>query len=193
MLKKNTVVSIAIAVAVGLLAGCDRQPPQTNTEPPVKPETQSPAAPPTPPRANDPRSQVTANRIDMYVADGRVQNWEGIGTRDGDRLATNATNGFLMFGPKVPFDAGSYKVALYGENLKIAADDSIKFDVTSNEGKQVYATHTLDQTASVQSGAALAEFTFVLPEAVTDLEVRAYVTSGSQVTLTRYEVTPATP
>lgn len=149
--------------------------------------TAAPATPP--PVAVDSRSQVTTDHLDMYVADGRVQTWEGVGTRSGDKLTSSATDGFLMFGPKVPFAAGEYKVIVHGEGLAIAPENSITFDVTSNAGEQIHAKQTLDASASVQTGQPLAEFTFSLPEAVTDLEVRAFVTSGSQVTLTRFEVT----
>jgi hypothetical protein len=183
-------VPVALVVAATLSACSEgTQTGSTPAEQPAATQTPATAEPITP--VVDSRSQIGSNQLDMYMSDARIQNWQGIGTRDGNRLISNATNGFLMFGPKVPFDAGSYQVTIYGERVKIGKDNSITFDVTSNEGKQVYAKKVLDQTASVAPDAPLATFTFSLPEPVTDLEVRAYVTSGSEVTITRYEVKPA--
>ena len=135
-------------------------------------------------------SIVESNRLVMHASDPRVQNWEGIGTRDGGRLISNATNGYLMFGPKLPFEAGKYRVSIYGDNLEIAADNSLVFDVTSNEGKQVHAKLGLDDKVGFTPTEPMASFEFELPAPVDDLEVRAYVTSGTAVTLTRYEVIP---
>jgi hypothetical protein len=189
-MKKSAIPAILLALST-LTACGDKEaqtPPETAAVEQSTPE--SPTAPVLTPVAADSRSQVTPTHLDLYVADSRVANWEGIGTRNGDRLTSNATNGYLMFGPKVPFDAGNYEVTIHGEGLKIGPGNSITFDITSDEGKQVHAKQVLDDTTTVQPGAPLATFTFSLAEPVTDLEVRAYVTSGSEVTISRYEVNP---
>lgn len=193
---KRTPTPATLILAALLLASCNRQSPQPADQAPQAPEaSRGPTAAPSAPVVvqHDPRSKVATNHLDMYVADGRVQNWQGIGSRNGDKLTSNATNGYLMFGPKVSFDAGKYKVTVHGEDLHIAAGNSITFDAVSDEGKQVHAKHVLDAATGTEAGMPLAEFTFSLPEAVSDLEIRAYVTSGSQVALTRYEVAPASP
>lgn len=182
-----TVLLVTLA-ALSALSACDDK-----TQPATASEQQTPTASAEPGLTSvtiDSRSDVSTNSLDMYVTDPRVQNWEGIGTRSGSHLTSNGTNGFLMFGPKVPFDAGDYQVTIYGEGLKITGDDSITFDITSDEGKEVYAVQVLDKNTVVSAGAPLTTFTFALPQPVNDLEVRAYVTSGSEVTITRYEVIP---
>lgn len=171
------------------LTACQQQAPSSSPVEASTPMEASAPQPQVPTPVTNP-SIVESNRLVMYASDPRVQNWEGIGTRDGGRLISNATNGYLMFGPKLPFDAGKYRVSIYGDSLEIATENSLVFDVTSNEGKQVHAKLGLDDKVGFTPTEPMASFEFELPAPVDDLEVRAYVTSGTAVTLTRYEVTP---
>ena len=136
-------------------------------------------------------SVVTGNELAMVASDPRVQNWDGIGTREAGRLVSNATNGYLMFGPKVPFEAGKYRVTVFGDVLTIAEGNKIVFDVTCNGVQQVFGKTELDQTAKLGENGELASWDVDVTAPVTDIEVRAFVTSGATVAITRYEVKPA--
>lgn len=183
------IVLFCTVVVLLNLAACQQQAPS-----PSSVETSTPAetiaSQPQGPTVITNPSIVEPNRLMMYVSDPRVQTWDGIGSLEGDRLVSKAANGHLMFGPKLPFEAGRYRVTIYGDRLQIMADNSVLFDVASNAGKEIHAEFDLDDKFNFVPTEPMATFEFELAAPVDDLEVRAYVTSGAAVTLTRYEVTP---
>ncbi len=180
----------AIIAIACTLAGCsDKTGAEDNLGPsPVvtTPDTTDAASPAS--RGN--ASVVAADQLKIFVSDPRVRNWDGIGLRQSGMLVSNGTNGYLMFGPKIPFRAGKYRANIFGDRLAIAQGNSITFDATSDAGKQVLGKLELDESATSTAGQPLASFEFELPVDVQDLEIRAFVTSGSTLSIRNYEVVP---
>jgi len=136
-------------------------------------------------------SAAPVSELSMRASDANIQNWPGIGSKEGGVLKSNATNGYLMFGPKLAFNAGTYQVTVQGNALKVAPENAVTFDVTSNAGKTVHAKSVIDaSTPTWTAGTPLVAFEFTLPAPVTDLEVRAFVSSGSEVEISGYDIKP---
>lgn len=185
----TTKAILAVCALTVALAACKQEAPS-----PASTAAPAPEAPAIEvgqgPQAVADASLVTGTELTMYASDARVQNWQGIGTREPNRLVSNATNGYLMFGPKVPFEAGKYRVTVFGDVLDIAPGNKIVLDVTGNGGQDVFGKTELDDTAKLNEAGEVASWDFELAAPVQDFEVRAFVTSGSTVAITRYEVKP---
>ena len=173
-MKKGIATAILL---IGALSACTEK---ANNSGPTQPGGASSAV--------DSGSIIRDTELKMFVSDAKVQNWPGIGLRKGNNLLSNGTNGYLMFGPKVPFKAGDYTVTINGDQLNIAADNSIILDATSNGGKNILGSLTLDDKASLTKGQPLATFDFSVPEDIKDLEIRVFTTSGSTIGISDYEV-----
>ena len=131
------------------------------------------------------------SELSALASDASIMNWPGIGSKEGGVLKSNATNGYLMFGPKVAFNAGTYQVTVQGNALKVAPENAVTFDVTSNAGETVHAKSVIDaSTPAWTAGTPLTTFEFTLPAPVTDLEVRAFVSSGSEIEISGYDIKP---
>jgi len=176
---------ISLALALVLLGACSKQP---DDMPPEKmPGEQAPA--PETPTAATPTAEISSTSLKITTADPRVKNWDGVGELKDGKLTSNATSGYLMFGPKVPFDAGKYMVTIKGHVASIGDGNHIKFDATSQSGKQVHGLTRLESLSNIKDD-IIANFEIDIQEPIQDLEIRAFVTSGVSISISAYEVTP---
>lgn len=106
-----------------------------------------------------------------------------VGTPTAQGMKTNGEEGYLLFGPYAAFDAGTYRLLITG--VAPQPGDAV-VDVTSGAGAATYVSGGLQGVEGTLFNA-----TVELPEAVTDLEIRAYVTPYSDMTITGILFAPA--
>lgn len=197
---KKALLPAGVAVFLStVLLGCTQGNQDAATTSPVVEPAATQSEPQTQPTEGLSTSQTPApavsaapvSELSLQASDASIQNWPGIGSKEGGVLKSNATNGYLMFGPKVAFNPGTYQVTVQGNALKVAPENAVTFDVTSNAGKTVYTKKVIDaSTPAWTAGAPLTTFEFTLPTPVTDLEIRAFVSSGSEVEISGYDIKP---
>jgi len=169
-------------VTVALSACGDRSDPDAAAPGPAAETSQAPTTAATP--AAVPVEALVKN----VVADGVTFQPEAASIQ-GDVLASTGATGYMMFGPYVAFVPGVYRVTVQGTINSLDAGASIKFDAvsaaaTSVHGEQVVAT-------ADPSSDTIGEFEVTIPDGVSDLEIRAYVTDGADVQIRSYQITAA--
>ncbi len=172
----NLIVRLGIAGTVGaLLAACGpRDEPVELAAPSETPAADTSAAPATP----DVPQAVEELRREFHKDKYNSMTGELV---DG-RLVNNGQGGFLLFGPYVAFQAGTYLVSFVGNIEDLPVEQKVRVDVVSNKGKTAHAVTEIDEVGSIPP------FEFTLTEAVPDLEVRVLAPQGARVILQAYQV-----
>lgn len=164
----NTLKYLAVVVLGLALAACNKEA-----------EKVSDAAPPA---ASSPAPVV--NPVDSLAKNLATDKYD---TKTGElidgRLISNGKDGFVLFGPYVPFQAGAYTVTFKGRVEELPAGGKVRLDAGSNKSKAIHGG--IDVTAAGD----LPSFEFVLTDAVGDLEVRVLAQGGAKVSLESYQVT----
>lgn len=168
--------SIAV-MAVLATAACSEPTPTNTSSAAPAPAAGSPAP------AVEPAMEPIATPLESLeknLATDRVSTQ--VGQASGGLLSSNGKAGYLLFGPYVPFAAGTYTAAIKGRVDEVPSGKKIRLDVVSAKGKTVHG-----QIEVAQAG-ELPTFDFTVPQAVSDLEIRVLVPGGSKVTLESYRM-----
>lgn len=100
---------------------------------------------------------------------------------DGKLVNDSSADGYVLFGPYVPFKAGTYTVAFQG-NVETVAGGNIHLDVSSDVGKARHGGVDISQAG------AFPTFDVTLEQDVSKLEVRIKVPKDSKVSVESYQV-----
>lgn len=103
------------------------------------------------------------------------------------RVCSSGDKGYLLYGPYIPMEPGSYHITINGELYSGDLNDSSFFDVTSEKGENVIIrVSNLDQF--ITGSEFELNVGFEIPESLNDCEFRVFVNEGvklgiGQVTL----------
>lgn len=167
--------SLAVIMVCAVLVACAEEP----TTPVAEPEAPAVVA------QSSPSVAVTAvNPVDGISFNAETDTFNSqTGELLERRLVNSGKAGYLLFGPYVSFQAGTYAVTFSGEVRELAPGTKVRLDVGSGKGKTVHGSIDVDVAGELPA------FEFTLPEAVEDFEVRVFAPEGSQVSLESYQVT----
>ena len=168
---RKSVRPALVAAMILWIAACDEQPK------PAAPATAAVAPSQIPDKAMvvkpvDSLSR-TVGKDTLYTQVGKVV--------DGS-MRNEGKGGFLLYGPYVPFAAGTYTVTMEGRVDALPAGQHVRLDAVSGRGK-TWHVHT-----EVTEKGNLPAFDLTFPEATSDLEIRVFVPAGSQVSIGSYRV-----
>lgn len=104
------------------------------------------------------------------------------GTLSDGLLTNDGKDGYLLFGPYVPFKAGTYTASIKGALLDLPAGGKVRLDAASHKGKEIHGG------VDVSTPGELPTFEFTLSESVADLEVRVRTTGNAKVNIESYQV-----
>jgi hypothetical protein len=166
-----------MALAMLGIAACTETPSSGTPSTAEVPEA-TPAAP-VAPRESEP-VVAPLESLSKTIATDRVSSQVGE-VVDGN-LNANGKAGYLLFGPYVPFAAGTYTATIEGRVDEIPSGKKIRMDVVSSKGKAVHGQ------VEVAGSGDLPAFQVNIPEAVGDLEIRVLVPAGSKVILKSYRI-----
>lgn len=109
-----------------------------------------------------------------------------VGLRKGLEMVTTGAAGYLIYGPYLTLDAGSYRVLVFGEP---GAKDrpETKVDVTINQASQILAEAAI--TLPVLKNCLVA-LTVTIAHQCRDLEIRIWVGEGTKLSVSRVEIQP---
>lgn len=100
-------------------------------------------------------------------------------------LHSTGTEGFVLFGPYQPMNAGVYSLVVHGE---IESSSGSWVDVVSEKGKVIHGKWELSGT-DVRAG-RLMSATVEIDEPSQDLEVRVYARAADRILIRGYELRP---
>jgi len=103
-------------------------------------------------------------------------------------LHSTGEQGFMLFGPYQPMNAGKYSFVMYG-TVKSASGSWV--DVVSEKGAALHRKWELTDT--VNATGALLDTAVELKQSVQDLEVRVYAGTDSQIVVKGYELRLISP
>lgn len=169
----KSVVRVVLCVALTSVIGACSQPSE-----PMGEAGQAAAQQPAAPASTAPAVDMVSKQV---VAD-QLPSIPGVGEIRGDSLVSTGKEGFLIFGPYVAVEAGTYTLAIKGSVNEVPAG-SIKLDVVSNLGKTSHGERSVSQPGELPS------FEITLPAMVNDLEVRVQVPEGARVAVSSYQLT----
>lgn len=114
-----------------------------------------------------------------------------VGRREGRWIHSTSQDGFLLFGPYVPLEAGSYQIEVYGRTTGCGV---VILDVASNCGGHVHATEQIANVAGEASifGYRLGELNLQLHAPVIDLEIRIHCNAEAVLSIAAIRITPLT-
>lgn len=104
-----------------------------------------------------------------------------VGRREGQALASTGQAGYLLYGPYMALEPGSYRVELYGSADAAAIADAAA-DVCMDVGQRIIPGPKLRATTGGQEG-LLAAITYVVEENCRDIEVRVRVTERCRISI----------
>jgi glycosyltransferase involved in cell wall biosynthesis len=125
-----------------------------------------------------------------WVPDGVLRFWGSdhrlqsqVGVANGTHIRTNAKAGFLVFGPFMPLEAGSWTIRAEGNNAYL--DGSEVIDIASNGGTKVHFSAPLKSMGDQW----MVEGDYVVAERVEGVEIRLLVTGNSDLSLAGISLT----
>lgn len=136
---------------------------------------------------DSPSAESPAHEIRMQVESPDVLSEPTAGALDGDRLVSNGGEGYLMFGPYASISAGNYHLTVQGDLSQVPSGSPVRFDVVSSKGTLTHGSTEVSET----TGGMLASFPVAIDQDVSDLEVRAWVPSGTVLHIRSYELLQA--
>ncbi|UBB24495.1 hypothetical protein LAG73_14165 [Pseudoxanthomonas japonensis] len=113
---------------------------------------------------------------------GNLADHTQVGELHASGMVSTGKEGFLAFGPYRPLQAGTYEIRLLGDASSLRA---AYLDISAKGGAMVLMKEALQPVAPGYLGA----WRFVVPEDVTDLEIRVWVNPDDVITLRGYSVT----
>lgn len=174
---KTTISLLTVAVLFTLTA-CKQQDDGAKLEPMPDSAPATTAAPAAAPVASAPAYVDSLSRnlaTDKY-------NTQGGQLTNGKLVNDSSKNGYVLFGPYVPFKAGTYTVSFEGTVDAVAAG---QFRLDASSGKGVVAHGGVNVTEV----GGFPKFDITLAKDVSDLEIRVLVPKDAKVSITSYQVT----
>lgn len=107
-----------------------------------------------------------------------------IGSRRGTHMRTQGQDGYLVFGPYLPVEAGSYTLRASGEAIRLTGDEYI--DVVSGAGHDRHAQCGL----RIEGQKWQVEQFISLGKPVKDVEIRLWVEADTDISLASIELEP---
>jgi hypothetical protein len=104
--------------------------------------------------------------------------------KDG-RLHTSATQGYLLFGPRVAMNPGSYQLTLKGTSTQDSGKSWV--EISSKDGALIHGRYKLGPP----NGSVLLQTTVAVPSSIHTLEIRVFVESTDEIQLDGYELRPS--
>ena len=99
------------------------------------------------------------------------------GVKENNTIRSIGTQGYLIYGPYVPLDVGTYKITISGRLYDGKLTEDSFFDISCNKGNtELFRASNLSQY--VQDGIFEIEINFDVVESIEDCEFRIYVNSG---------------
>lgn len=146
--------------------------------------------------------QSTQNLLDVMLGGQWYQQWmpdevhrywgsdsrlgTQVGQRTGRDIVSAQQTGYLLFGPYIALAAGQYRVTIYGAVGEKGAAGA-HMDVAVDKGNVILAASVLDEPD--QNG-VLIDLAIMLDSSCTDLEVRVWVSSNSDLRISMIEIAP---
>ena len=146
--------------------------------------------------------QSTQNLLDVMLGGQWYQQWmpdevhrywgsdsrlgTQVGQRTGRDIVSTQHTGYLLFGPYIALVAGQYRVTIYGAVGEKGAT-GVHMDVAVDKGNVILAASVLDEPD--QNG-VLIDLAIMLDSSCTDLEVRVWVSSNSDLRISMIEIAP---
>lgn len=118
------------------------------------------------------------------ISDDRLHSQ--IGKIIDNKIVSNGEEGFLLYGPYIPWEKGTYRLNIYGEMISSNFSNSY-IDVTISEGNQIISRYGL-QTESSKSIIGVIDFELI--EDTQDIEFRIWLAKGSYISVSHYEISP---
>lgn len=118
----------------------------------------------------------------FWGSDHRLQSQ--VGVADGTHIRTNAQAGFLVFGPYIPLEAGSWTIRAEGDKTRLDGSEAI--DIVSEGGAKVHFTAPLMHMGDRW----IVEGDYVMAERAESVEIRLWVADGSDLSLAGISLTP---
>jgi len=172
----NLLVRLSVAGAMGiLLAACG---PNEESGQPAPASEALPDAAQVQPATSQAPPAVDRLRRDFHKGEYNTM----VGELVDGRLVNNGKGGFLLFGPYIAFQAGTYSVSFVGDVEELPAGTTVRIDAVSHQGKVSHAVTQLDAEGGVPS------LEFTLADPVPDLEVRVLAPEGARVSLESYQI-----
>lgn len=181
-LKLTSLAVISLAL---VLAACGKpDSPAGSDQPTVPAGSDQPTVPiaATPAPTAEPQVTNPVESLSRNLAIDQVPGIAGVGEVVDGALAGTGKGGFLMYGPYVPFQAGTYIVSIKGSTESLPEGKNVRLDVVSGRGKVSHGSTVFNQVGELPS------FEAIVPEDVADLEVRAQVPEGSKVVIQSYAI-----
>lgn len=146
---------------------------------------------------NESKNQLVQNIVDNnwyknWVSDQTVRYSAGApcmhtqcGVRNGLSIASNASAGFLLYGPYQPLEKGKYSVRLRYDATYLSGNEWL--DITCDAGLNKLYHREIDSALVSEN-----TLSFVIDNDhyVSDLEIRVFVDASSQISIHLVEITP---
>jgi hypothetical protein len=120
-----------------------------------------------------------------YTGDAIARLSSQAGTLDKNTRKTNGTDGFLVFGPYSPLQAGDYELTVFGSSDSV---NGAYVDVVSNGGNSVYGHFNFDKSVK---GPVLLKAAVHVAASAKDVEVRVWVGKQDSLELAGYSLKPS--
>lgn len=108
---------------------------------------------------------------------------EGCGVFDGVSIVGTGSQGFLMFGPYLSLESGSYSVILTGMLIDGALDENSYFDIAGRSGDEILLTLPNLRQYIDDSGTLCLTTDFDLEKDADKIEFRLYVNEGAVLSI----------
>jgi hypothetical protein len=182
----NQTYRIALIMTLAaILSACNQTAEPVQPAAPATSEAPASTTPAVAQAAPAPSSVVDSLARNLTV--DKVNTIPGVGAVENGALVGSGKPGFLMYGPYVPFAAGSYTVTIKGRIETLPAGTEARFDAVSARGNTGHGKFVRKATGDIGS------FDIVVDKPVADLEIRAWVPNGSKVVIESYEVVRKNP
>lgn len=132
--------------------------------------------------------------IYRWIPDGRYRYHVGsdarlltqVGKREGLNIQTTGVSGYLIHGPYLQLQPGSYQVRIYGKVGSLGLPKAY-LDATVQKGNNILSLCNLQESSET---GLIAEMKVYLPTAFDDFEVRVWVAADSILDINKVEILP---
>ncbi|MDO5690949.1 MAG: glycosyltransferase [Pseudomonadota bacterium] len=128
----------------------------------------------------------------LSTTDKRFLTQTGQRTANQGLVLKDEGDGFWIYGPYLPWQAGAYAVTVFGR-AQLPQGRTGWVDVSCHQGQVILARRDIDEESLKNAGptGCLADLTISLENDCTDLEVRVWMPAGTQGALYSVEIAPA--
>lgn len=131
---------------------------------------------------------IPSTSLTREIGKDELPSEPNVGTLTGGKIISTGKAGYLIYGPYVALDAGTYQVTLDGTLDSLPDGSHITVDVVSNRGNNTLGSAEI--SSAPINGESLATFLATVPPGVTDMEIRVQVPENGHVSISGYQVQP---